>query len=410
MGVRNNKQKHRQQMLKLKILWMMVAFVATVVILVTGTKLIWGSNVKKESGILNEDKTAVDDENKEVSGDTFAEHKTEGTESNVGEENIEGTIEIEQTDISGTIDAEENVSNDNAEDTVPDDPEKDKITDNEQPQSDLPENENSEEKQDASIDNADKNEEESKEEKKYLALTFDDGPYPKVTNRILDVLEENGAKATFFVMGNRLDTNGDTYKDAVKRAYSLGCQIGNHTYSHKDLTKLSVNEIKKEVSRANENINAIVPMGDAALRPPYGARNDKVYSTVNVPMITWSVDPEDWKSKDRDTVVKNIMDTVSDGDIVLMHDLYESTADAVEIVVPKLIEMGYELVTVDELFEVKGVTLKAGSLYRRPSVEQNVAVSSKPAQGNSEAADNTTGADNAATADNSEGTDKAVAE
>lgn len=406
MGVRNNRQKRKQQMLKLKILWMMVAFVATVVILVTGTKLIWGNNVKKESGILNEDKTAVEEENKEVSGDTFAEHKTEGTGSNDGEENIK----IEQTDISGTIDQEGNMSNDNPEDTAPDDTEKDKSEDNDQPQSDLPENENSEENQDTSIVDADKKEEESKEEKKYLALTFDDGPYPKVTNRILDVLEENGAKATFFVMGNRLDTNGDTYKDAVKRAYSLGCQIGNHTYSHKDLTKLSVNEIKKEISRANEIINTIVPMGDAALRPPYGARNDKVYSTVKVPMITWSVDPEDWKSKDRDTVVKNILDTVSDGDIVLMHDLYESTADAVEVVVPKLIEMGYELVTVNELFEIKGVTLKAGSLYRRPSIEQNVAVSSKPVQDNSEAIDNTTGADNAATKDISEGTDKAVVE
>lgn len=410
MGVRNNRQKHKQRMLKLKILWMMVSFIATVVILVTGTKLIWGNNVNKESGILNEGKTAVEEENKQVSGDTLAEHKAEGTESNDSEENIE----INQTDISGTINQEVNMSNNNPEDTAPDHSEKDQITDNDQPQSDLPVIENSEEKQDT-IDNVDKNkedskEEDSKEEKKYLALTFDDGPYPKVTNRILDVLEENGAKATFFVMGNRLDTNGDTYKDAVKRAYSLGCQIGNHTYSHKDLTKLSAKEIKKEVSRSNDCINAIAPMGDAVLRPPYGARNDTVYSTVKVPMITWSVDTEDWKSKDRDTIVKNILDTVSDGDIVLMHDLYESTADAVEVVVPKLIEMGYELVTVDELFEVKGVTLKAGSLYRRPSNEQNAEVSSKVVQDNSEASDNTTGADIVAITDNSDGADKAAVE
>lgn len=203
---------------------------------------------------------------------------------------------------------------------------------------------------------------------KMIALTFDDGPYPPVTNRILEVLEENGAKATFFVMGNRMDEFGET----VEKAYSLGCQIGNHTFSHKDLTKLDAEGIRYEVQHSNENISKYAPVGKAVLRPPYGAKNDLVYKTVDVPMITWSVDPEDWKSRDKDQVIKNIIDVVQDGDIVLMHDLYSSTADAMEVVIPKLIEMGYQLVTVDELFEAKGITLQAGNIYRNAKTSTNV--------------------------------------
>lgn len=203
---------------------------------------------------------------------------------------------------------------------------------------------------------------------KMIALTFDDGPYPPVTNRILDLLEENGAKATFFVMGNRMEEYGDT----VEKAYSLGCQIGNHTFSHKDLTKLSADKIRYEVEHSNDLITKYAPVGNAVLRPPYGAKNDLVYKTVNVPMITWSVDPEDWKSRDKDQVIKNIIDVVQDGDIVLMHDLYSSTADAMEVVIPKLIEMGYQLVTVDELFEAKGITLEAGNIYRNAKTITNV--------------------------------------
>lgn len=203
---------------------------------------------------------------------------------------------------------------------------------------------------------------------KMIALTFDDGPYPPVTNRILEILEANGAKATFFVMGNRMDEYGET----VEKAYNLGCQIGNHTFSHKDLTKLDAKGIRYEVDHSNENITKYAPVGKTVLRPPYGAKNDLVNKTVDVPMIAWSVDPEDWKSRDKDKVIKNILDVVQDGDIVLMHDLYSSTADAMEVVIPKLIEMGYQLVTVDELFEAKGITLQAGNIYRNAKTSTNV--------------------------------------
>lgn len=201
---------------------------------------------------------------------------------------------------------------------------------------------------------------ELEDDKKLVAFTFDDGPYPPVTQRILDVLEENGARATFFVMGNRMGT----YPDVVKSAYELGCQIANHSYSHENLTKISKEKIIYEVEHSNDCINEVVEVGDVMLRPPYGSHNDLVDQTVKVPMIAWSVDSLDWKSRNKDAIVKEVLEHIQDGDIVLMHDLYSTTADAVEYLVPELIKQGYEFVTVAELFERKGIELETGKLYR----------------------------------------------
>lgn len=196
-------------------------------------------------------------------------------------------------------------------------------------------------------------------EQKLVALTFDDGPYPPVTSRILALLEQYDSHATFFVMGDRMDT----YPDMVKEVFEAGNQIGNHTLSHKQLTKLTVSQIKHEVEYSNELINKNAEVGDAYLRPPYGAKNDTVKSTVKVPMILWSVDSLDWSSKNKDAIYKEIMDHVQDGDIILMHDLYSTTADAMELVIPELIKQGYQLVTVEELLRLKGITAEAGVVY-----------------------------------------------
>ena len=124
-------------------------------------------------------------------------------------------------------------------------------------------------------------------EKKLVALTFDDGPYTKVTNRILDVLEANGARATFFVVGERLDT----YSDTLKREASLGNQIGNHTYGHPNLNKLSAKEIKEQISKTNKKLKRYITTGEVVmLRPPYGSANATVRATVTVPMINWSLE------------------------------------------------------------------------------------------------------------------------
>ncbi len=199
----------------------------------------------------------------------------------------------------------------------------------------------------------------TQEVQKMVALTFDDGPYPPVTERIVNILKENESHATFFILGNRVDT----YPETVKLLFEEGHQIGNHTYSHKDLTKLKVNEIEYEVTHSNDLINDNANIGDAYLRPPYGAKSDKVKSSVKVPLIFWSVDSMDWSSKNKNKIFKEIMDTVKDGDIILLHDLYPTTADAMELVIPELISQGYKLVTVQELLEAKGITPEGGEMY-----------------------------------------------
>ena len=128
---------------------------------------------------------------------------------------------------------------------------------------------------------------------KKVFLTFDDGPIPEVTPWVIDCLNSFDAKATFFVVGNRIAS----YAKSVKRANDLGCEIGSHTYSHKNLTKLNSNEMKSEIDKSNEEIKKITGKDISIVRPPEGAVNDTVKSSVKYPLIMWSVDSDDWKYK-----------------------------------------------------------------------------------------------------------------
>lgn len=194
--------------------------------------------------------------------------------------------------------------------------------------------------------------------KPMVALTFDDGPYSKVTRRILASLQENGGRATFFVVGNRLEI----YAETMKLAYDQGNQIGSHTYDHSDLRAMSVKQLKKEVKKTNKAVSAVIGCDTTTLRPPYGNVNTKMRKTIPVPMIYWSLDSEDWKSRNVKSILKQCK-SVKDGDIILMHDLYPTTAEAVEQLVPKLVKKGFQLVTVDEMFYYKGIDAKAGKVY-----------------------------------------------
>lgn len=196
--------------------------------------------------------------------------------------------------------------------------------------------------------------------KPMLALTFDDGPSDAATRRILEALAKYNVKATFFLVGYNIDR----LPDIVEEIYTAGHQLANHTDNHVDLSKSNSKKRESEVWGNNDKINKIVSVGDTLLRPPYGAVSDKMKETVNTPMINWTVDSLDWKSRDCDKVVEEIMSHVKDGYIVLMHDLYVSTAEAVEVLIPKLLDEGYQLVTVNELFEARGVELKNGNVYR----------------------------------------------
>ena len=195
--------------------------------------------------------------------------------------------------------------------------------------------------------------------KKMVALTYDDGPYTPVTNQILDVLEEYNGRATFFVVGSRVST----YKDCIKREAKLGCEIGNHTYNHTILTSVGASTIKSEISKTNDAVKKITGQAPTIVRTPGGAVNSTVKANVAYPMFNWSVDTLDWKYRNSSSVVSSIKSNVRDGSIVLMHDLYGSTGNATEEIVPWLVKNGYQLVTVSELMAVKGIDVQKGQLY-----------------------------------------------
>lgn len=192
-----------------------------------------------------------------------------------------------------------------------------------------------------------------------LAFTFDDGPYAPVDSRILDVLETYGGRATFFVVGNRIHD----YPSDIKRMAELGCEIGNHTYEHKNLEKLDAAAVSYQIESTNDAVEAITGIRPRLVRVPYGAFKGQVTTMVHYPIIQWNVDTDDWKSKNKDQVVKAILAHAKDGNIILMHDLYKSTAEAFEEAVPLLVDQGFKLVTVSELYESKGVAMEPGKVY-----------------------------------------------
>ena len=194
---------------------------------------------------------------------------------------------------------------------------------------------------------------------KMIALTFDDGPGVKATARILAALEEVGGRATFFMLGE----NAAAHPDLARQVAQAGHLVGTHTNSHKSLIRLTAKEMLQEVELSLDNIQKATGVRPAILRPPYGNVNDLVKQTLDLPLVNWSVDTRDWDSRDAQKVYDHILANVRDGDIVLMHDIYDSTAEAVEMVLPELVKRGYQLVTVEELFAYKGLSLKAGKVY-----------------------------------------------
>lgn len=195
-------------------------------------------------------------------------------------------------------------------------------------------------------------------EKPMLALTFDDGP-SKYTEQILDVLEKYESRATFFEVGNRVAS----YPETVKRIVALGSEIGSHSYSHPSLGSASKSKIKSQLNQTDRALKEIIGKKTTLLRPPYGSVGENLRKYADKPFILWSVDTQDWKSRNAQKVASHVMSHASDGDIILMHDLYDSTAEAVTRIVPKLIKKGYQLVTVSELAQYRGIALENGKSY-----------------------------------------------
>ena len=193
-----------------------------------------------------------------------------------------------------------------------------------------------------------------------VALTFDDGP-SKYTPRILDSLEANGGRATFFMVGNRVAS----YASTVKRMADLGCETDSHTWAHTYLTGMSEGEILQSLNQTRDAIVAAGGNAPKGVRPPGGKINGAskaVLAKAGMPSIIWSVDTLDWKTRNAQHTIDTVLRQVQDGDIILMHDLYEQSVIAAETLIPELMRRGYQLVTVSEMAELRG-GMAAGHSY-----------------------------------------------
>ena len=197
--------------------------------------------------------------------------------------------------------------------------------------------------------------------KPMIALTFDDGPgYNKSSDKILDVLEKYSARATFFMVGK----NAKDHPKNLKRKVKLGCELGNHTWDHDHYGK---NVTAEDIKKCSKGIYAACGQYPTAFRSPGGQTTTVIRNECkaeNMPLYYWSLDTQDWKYRDADKVYNAVMKHVEDGDIILMHEIYDSTAKAVEKMVPELIKQGYQLVTCEELVMAKtGKRPVAGTQY-----------------------------------------------
>jgi len=200
----------------------------------------------------------------------------------------------------------------------------------------------------------------ARENTRYVALTFDDGPSGRFTRRLLEGLEERGVKATFLLCGYRMKD----YPGLTEKIWKIGHEIGLHGYSHNDMGKMSAATAAKEI----QDTLALLPDGckPVFLRPPGGSSGDgvsKAARKAGLALLNWSVDPRDWATRDAVAVQAAVVDAVQDGDVVLLHDMSDSSVDAALGIVDQLQKQGFRFVTVSELAEIRGVTPQPGQMY-----------------------------------------------
>jgi len=198
-------------------------------------------------------------------------------------------------------------------------------------------------------------------EKKSIAITFDDSPNNGKTNKILDYLKDNHFHATFFVVGEKCEYN----EDLLISIKNSGNEIGSHTYSHQNLNKLTEEEIIEDYKKMNNIYKRLFNENLKLLRPPYGLYKEKYLNIIDTSIIMWSLDTNDWKNKNSDYLVNYVVNNVKDGDIILFHDSYDSTVDAIEELLPILYSKGYQVMSVSELAKIKGKILENGKVYNK---------------------------------------------
>ena len=195
-----------------------------------------------------------------------------------------------------------------------------------------------------------------------IALTFDDGP-SIYTHRILDIFEEYGGRATFFVIGRNIVGESG----ALTRAVELGSEVAGHSWDHSRMTLLSEEEILHQLKATNNAIQEFTGIAPNIFRPPYGrtdAHLEEVSRNAGFALIDWSVDPRDWETRDAAHVYHEVMRAVRNGDIVVAHDIYPTTVEAMARIIPELLQMGYQLVTVTELLMHTHGEIVAGAVYK----------------------------------------------
>lgn len=204
-----------------------------------------------------------------------------------------------------------------------------------------------------------------------VALSFDDGPNDHTTAQVLDILEEYGVPASFFVIGQNI--NDQTAVQMV-RAISLGCEIQNHSFSHSYMSKLTDEQFIDEIQRTDDLVEKYTSTRPTLFRPPYIDHNAAMHNAIDHTFIS-GVDCRDWEAGQSATARYNdLMKKVKDGDIILLHDFYgnDNTVEALRMIIPELKERGYKMVTVSELFRLKGIAPTAHSGYIYTNVMQGV--------------------------------------
>ena len=193
--------------------------------------------------------------------------------------------------------------------------------------------------------------------KKMIALTYDDGP-SIYTPVVLDALEKYEAHATFFVLGNR----ADSYQDYLRQEVELGCEIGNHTYGHEMLRNRNTSQIQSVLSKTNSAVKKQTGVDIHIMRPPGGSYNSTVCDAADMPVILWSIDTLDWKTRDTSATIQCVKNKAYDGAIVLMHDIHKPTVNAADDIMSYLKQKGYQMVTVSEMAAYRG-GMKDGKTY-----------------------------------------------
>lgn len=182
---------------------------------------------------------------------------------------------------------------------------------------------------------------------KKVALTFDDGPHPQNTPAILNLLKQYNAKATFYMLGS----TADFYPNLVKEVAQAGHEIGNHSWSHYEMTTIDDATIRKEIELSDQAIRSAIGYAPATMRPPFGSHDARVDALVGKPIVLWSIDTRDWESRDPNAVLGVVQQSMHDGAIILMHDSHGTTVEATRLVLDYLAGQGYEFVTISELFK-----------------------------------------------------------